>query len=233
MRTKRNTIAGRALPACLGLTALFWTGLVRAAATPEVFDHPVDLDNPPPGLTETARKMRERGIVRADFTQTRTLSALTRPLVSTGTLLLIPSRGLVWRVREPVEQTVVMSGGEMRSWTPGDSAEQSSLSAPRSAGELFGNVASLLSGNLEGIERLFAVFFRRAGDGGWTMGLEPERRSISRAIDRMVLRGTSEGLVTRFSMLEPSGDRVDIEFSHRTDAPPGPTEQELRYFEDR
>ena len=52
--------------------------------------------------------LREAACIHLDFTQTRTLAALSRPLKASGSLVLARDQGVIWTVRQPIAITYVM-----------------------------------------------------------------------------------------------------------------------------
>ena len=52
--------------------------------------------------------------MRAQFTQTQTLSAMKQPLVSTGSLLFFRERGVIWHVDTPYKATYVITDAGVR-----------------------------------------------------------------------------------------------------------------------
>src|SRR5215475_1777275 len=61
-----------------------------------------------PPVEGTAR-LREGQILRGHFEQERHLEGFQAPVKSTGTFLLVPGRGLVWRTEAPFAVTTVIS----------------------------------------------------------------------------------------------------------------------------
>jgi|GEM_PF-5271968 len=59
----------------------------------------------PSGLAD---HLREAAVVHADFAQVRTLKALSRPLKSSGSLVMARDRGVIWRIAKPLSLTYVM-----------------------------------------------------------------------------------------------------------------------------
>ena len=61
-----------------------------------------------PGPEALTAHLREAAVVHLAFHQTRTLAALSRPLRSSGSLVLARDLGVIWELQKPVAMTYVM-----------------------------------------------------------------------------------------------------------------------------
>jgi len=167
--------------------------------------------------------LKEAACVHLDFTQTRTLAALSRPLKSSGSLVLARGKGVIWALRRPLAITYVIGpkgllvvDGEVRE-------RRSAREAPMVAqvGRIF---QALAQGDWGVLESTFTV--TGAGDPAhWEVDLEPNAQAAA-FVRHIRLYGGR--FIDRIRLDEPGGDRTDLAFQHQTvDAPLTPAEARL------
>jgi hypothetical protein len=156
-------------------------------------------------------------LLHAGFTQTRTLAALSRPLRSSGTLVVSREHGVLWQVVRPLVLTVVVTpAGLTEVDAAGARTVRSARDQPMVA-HMARIMKSLLEGRWEALDDLFTV---RAGGGGpdrWTVTLVPRPRTAA------FLRGVTVSgarFLERIQVEEANGDRMELVFDHpRADLP--------------
>ena len=55
-------------------------------------------------------------VLRAEFTQTKTLAGFTKPLISSGTVVIYSDLGLIWRQLTPFESSVKILKGKIKKF---------------------------------------------------------------------------------------------------------------------
>ena len=167
----------------------------------------------PPGLTD---HLREAAVVHADFTQVRTLAALSRPLRASGSLVMARDRGVLWQVQKPIAITYVMGPkGLMTVDAQGRRERRTARDLPV-VGQMGRIFQSMVQGDWKALESHFTV--TGAGTRArWEVALAPTAQTAG-FIKSIRLAGGP--FVERIVIVEPGGDRMEITFSHqRTDAP--------------
>jgi outer membrane lipoprotein-sorting protein len=94
----------RARTALVALLLTANAGLLHAAAPAPA----QNAGNDAALVSQVASRLGQIKGVRAQFTQTQTLSAMKQPLVSTGTLVFYRERGVIWRIDTPYKATYVI-----------------------------------------------------------------------------------------------------------------------------
>ena len=168
--------------------------------------------------------LKEAALVHLDFTQTRTLAALSRPLKASGSMVLARDQGVIWALARPVAVTYVM-GPKGLLVVNGDGSQErkSARETPMVAqmGRIFQAVAQ---GDWQQLEGLFAVSAQgRAGQ--WEVTLLPKPQAAP-FLKRIRLDGGR--VIDRIRIDEAGGDRQELVFEHqRTDLPLTPAEAAL------
>lgn len=168
-------------------------------------------------LHQTAR-------LHGTFTQTRHLAALSRPLISTGTLVVDRDRGVLWQVKKPLTLTFVLGpAGIFEVDGAGKRKGQASREAPMVA-QMGRIVQSLLKGQWRGVEEHFTV--RGTGTPQrWEITLDP-RPATAPFIRQVKVQGGA--FLEKIRVEEPAGDRMELAFRElRTDLPLAETEARL------
>jgi len=149
-------------------------------------------------------------VVHADFTQTRTLAALSRPLKASGSVVLARDQGVIWTLKRPASITYVMGPkGLLVVSADGRRERRTSREAPVVAqlGQVF---QSLVQGDLKGLETYFTV----TGSGSperWELVLLP-RPQAAAFLKRVRLSGGRA--IDRIRLEEASGDTMELAFDH-------------------
>ena len=100
------------------------------------------------------------GVLQANFRQCRRLHGFKRPIVSTGRLHMVPTRGLVWRMTTPVAGAWVLTPAGLRRHGTLN-AEGGSAASPRPAtpfmAQLHDTIVALVAGDVAALEQHFKV----------------------------------------------------------------------------
>jgi hypothetical protein len=170
--------------------------------------------------------LKDAARVHLDFAQTRTLAALSRPLRSSGSMVLARDQGVIWAVRRPLAITYVI-GPKGLLVVDGDGRKErrSAREAPMVAqlGKVFQALAQGDLGILDGL-------FTASGSGTperWQVELLPRAGSGAASfVQRIRLDGGR--FIDRVRLEEVAGDRMELVFSNqKVDAPLTPAEAAL------
>lgn len=191
------------------LAAALNPGVASAKESPStLFAHPVDESDP--DLRAVQDRLAAVIHVRSEFTQTKRMKALARPLESRGTVLVADDLGVVWQVEHPVTSSVVISSAGM---VHVDEAGRKRTMKPSRKPILFRVMTAfvaVLRGDTASIAREFELYFATT-DTGWEIGLTPKQRLVKRAIRDITLRGSET--IDQIRIREPNGDSTVIDLS--------------------
>ncbi|BAN27564.1 LolA family protein [Caballeronia insecticola] len=172
----------------------------------------------------TSRLAQMKG-VRAQFTQTQTLSAMKQPLVSTGTLIFVRDRGVIWRVDTPYAVTfVITDAGVAEVDANGRRVRTKSAQGVRGVAQVSKMMRAMLGGDLSALYSQFDVDAQGTASD-WTLGLKPNQPQLAQAIQGLHMTGgaflrglqidLANGDVTRLAFTKseaidelPSADRA-------------------------
>jgi hypothetical protein len=151
-------------------------------------------------LAQLSRQLSEPEVIRGNFTQEKYLRALPQPLVSTGTFVLARDRGLLWFLREPLQQDYRISASgiarrDASNWHP---AHQQGAAARQN--DLF---LAVLRGDTEALQRDFELELSGTADT-WALTLTPRSKLLGQIFTRILIQGGSTA--ERIELLETQGD---------------------------
>jgi outer membrane lipoprotein-sorting protein len=163
-----------------------------------------------------AAQLAHQDSVRARFRQTQTLSALSAPLVSTGTLVFSPQRGVIWHTEKPRNMTVVIGNANV---TAIDADGRRSTRGAGSGGiaHVSKMLRAMLGGDLSALYSQFDV----AAEGTtarWRLRLTPNQPQLEQAVKSLRMEGGA--FLTMLEIVAANGDttRIDFSGSERIDA---------------
>jgi len=158
----------------------------------------------------TSRLAQMKG-VRAQFTQTQTLSAMKQPLVSTGMLVFQRDRGVIWRVDTPYAATyVITDAGVAEVDANGRRIRTKSAQGVRGVAQVSKMMRAMLGGDLSALYSQFDVDAEGSASD-WTLGLKPNQPQLAQAIKGLHMTGGAFLRSLRIDLA--NGDVTRIEFT--------------------
>jgi outer membrane lipoprotein-sorting protein len=154
----------------------------------------------------------------AEFTQTRSLKALTQPLVSSGRVWFAAPDRFRWELGDPPQTIAVRNADEMLVIYPRlKRAERYPLAGPQ-AGRL-GEALALLDAGLPQNRATFDARFRvpslQETNGVWQVELQPTAASLRRMLPAIrVTLATNDFRLLVNELVFPDGSSMRNEFTH-------------------
>jgi outer membrane lipoprotein-sorting protein len=149
--------------------------------------------------------------ISARFTQTKHLSLLNEPLVSTGRFVFKRPDRMRLEVESPRAATILVKGREIT--IPGISDADKRQLAMTPMASMFGALGGMFGGSADALRQHFRVA-AVAADGGIEVTLTPTVPEWQRLFTTIQLRFTGPDLVMSAMRLDdPLGDRLDIVMS--------------------
>ena len=207
-----NSRAGFPLGRFLAVLPVFMFVLLlggRSAVAQELFDAPLT-DSSRPVLEKVNARLREHRGVRAQFSQTKTLSVLTKPLHAAGEFVFAPELGVLWKQKSPFTQTLAITKNGMTEYLEDGTVQRSpgGQSAVNGFSKMF---LALFAGDTTVLEEQFELYFVGT-EKSWQIGAKPRSEEVSRFVDRIAISGTASP--ERVSVWEKNGDRSEIQFEN-------------------
>jgi hypothetical protein len=146
----------------------------------------------------------------ADFTQTKSLRALKRPLVSRGRFVFIAEKGVLWRVREPFPTQVLIRKDALIKWDDNGKAQRLGFGQTPIFGALSRVFLAVFAGDMNRLREDFEIG-TDVSPSNWRLTLTPRDSRFAAIIARI---GASGGrFVDELRFEEGRGDQTSIRFT--------------------
>jgi len=133
-------------------------------------------------------------VVRADFVQERTVASLTKPVTSSGRMVLSREQGLLWQIEQPVKEVLVFSAN---GTTEGGIVQAET-------GRL---IRAIIGADLRELRQTFDIEPRGDLDR-WTLRLRPKGREVAQYLRGIELAGGKHLEV--IGIVEANGDSLTM-----------------------
>jgi hypothetical protein len=144
------------------------------------------------------------------FQQTKHLSGMKKPLLSSGRFCVVAGKGVLWRTLKPFQNTLRLKRDEIVHMQGSRVSMRLEASQEPAVRMINGVLLSLLGGDLGQLENLFEVDGSVAGDS-WRVALTARNAAVARAVGAISLEGGA--YVRSIRMVDAGGDRTEIVFS--------------------
>jgi outer membrane lipoprotein-sorting protein len=204
----------------------------HAATTSASASAPAEVSGPAQGaglVSQIAAQLGRASGIRACFTQTQTRAALKQPLVSSGSLLLVRGRGVVWHIETPYRATYLITDAGVSEINAAGQlvggASARGTSGTRSVAEVSRMMRAMLGGDLSALYSQFDV--QAAGTlAQWRMRLTPNQPQLAQAIKDLQMSGGS--YLRTLCITLANGDVTTLDFADSTTVTDlTPAEQQL------
>lgn len=166
-------------------------------------------------LREVLDELGTHAAVRAGFMQTRENPALAQPQTSTGRLLFVLGRGMLWQIEAPYRETLALTG-ERAARVDEDGRPQPTR-GDRGVAQVSQMLQGMLSGRPDEALRQFDV--KAEGNRAqWTLHFTPRQARMARVLRRIELSGGAylQGITVEME----SGESTRIQFADTHEAGP-------------
>jgi outer membrane lipoprotein-sorting protein len=162
-------------------------------------------------VSQVAAHLAQAKGVRAQFTQTQTLAAMKQPLVSTGSLLFVRERGVIWQIDAPFKATyVITDAGVAEVNASGQRVTAHSAQGTRGVAEVSKMMRAMLGGDLSALYSQFDV--QADGDAAkWRMQLTPNQPQLAQSIKGLQMSGGDFLQSLRITLA--NGDVTQLDFT--------------------
>ena len=161
-------------------------------------------------VSQIATHLSQAKGVRAQFTQTQTLSAMKQPLVSTGSLVFFRERGVIWQIDTPYKATYVITDtGVSEVNANGQRTNSKSSDGVRGVAQVSRMMGAMLGGDLSALYAQFDVH----ADGTpaqWRMQLTPNQPQLAQSIKGLEMSGGDYLQALRITLANGDVTRIDF-----------------------
>lgn len=144
------------------------------------------------------------GMGRAEFTETKTIAMLDKPVESSGQLFYVAPDKLQKRTVKPKPEELIIEGNTLTIDRAGRTMTMAVDSAPELAG-FVDSIRGTLAGDRRALERSFALTLEGPPER-WVLELKPRNERMARAVSEIRIFGNRDD-VKRIETRQADGDR--------------------------
>jgi hypothetical protein len=185
---------------------------------------PAKADDP---LSRIRALMTKDTLICGNFTQSKFLRALTRPLVSQGQLLFAAGKGVLWQVLEPFATRVLVKGDALIKWDDKGVPRRVSFGQTpifRALSQVF---LGVFAGDINRLRKTFEIA-PDVSQSTWQITLKPRDAGFAAII--ATIRVSGGRFVDELLIAEGRGDQTLIRFSSMNAGTCQLTDAEKGYF---
>lgn len=150
-------------------------------------------------------------VLRGGFVQERHLKGFNAPLRSDGHFVLVPGRGLIWRVEKPFAITTVITSAGLVQQVGGSETMRLAAARLPFLSHLYNMLGGALGGDWHALETDFLV--ERSGDPAhWQVRLTPRKADDTLAMPFAAIVAEGGRFVETVEMTKPDGDADVLRF---------------------
>ena len=179
-------------------------------------------------LDTLQQRFTEQPVVRAHFTQTRTIKDLPQPLKSAGNMLIARDRGLLWDQTSPFPMQLLLDDKRMIQAINGQPPQIITAENNPQMFQFNHLLRALFQADRKVLEENFRVEFADLGAGRWTLRLTPITTPLDKIFATIDLAGST--YLDTIQLNDKQGDRTDIVFSQQQLTPAQLTDDERQRF---
>ncbi|MDR2015003.1 MAG: outer membrane lipoprotein carrier protein LolA [Azoarcus sp.] len=151
-------------------------------------------------------------VIRGDFTQTRQLAGVKKPLVADGSFVVEKTRGVLWRTLKPFPQTMRVTQGEILQKDGSRVLMTLRADQEPTVNAISRVLFSMFAGDLSALAEYFDYQGQLKGDTGWQLSFTPRDAGLRTVIAALSLEGDS--VVRQVTLTSAAGDISRITFNH-------------------
>ena len=179
----------------------------------------------PTSLTQASSHLKNIATLRADFTQTKQLPALTRPFVVNGTLFYQRGEGIIWRIEKPYRYIYLLQAERITEIAPDGShkiRDTRDFAALAQINQVF---QAMMQADFDILKRHFTLE-TSGNDTNWQVRLQPKQGVVQQSLREVLANGSKH--VDEILISGVNGDSTRIVFSaSRENVAPGAEETRL------
>jgi hypothetical protein len=158
-------------------------------------------------LSRPAAKLLKAQVVRGEFTHSRSLSEIPRPLTATGDFIFVRDLGVYWHTRQPFDSIVILTEAGIVQADEGAAPQR--IAAGEQPVRFIARIfMALFTLDVPSLRRDFDLYGGQP-DGRWTLGLKPRTKAIAGVFSQATVSGAAD--VEQVVLTDARGDRTVID----------------------
>jgi len=179
-------------------------------------------------LDEIQQRFTEQPVVRAQFSQARTIKDLPQPLRSQGRMLIARDTGLLWDQTTPFPMMLMLDDSRMVQIVNDQPPQVVTADNNPQMFQFNHLLRALFQADRKVLEQNFRLDFQDKGEGRWSLRLTPMTTPLDKIFASIDLAGKT--WLETIQLNDKQGDRTDIALSHHQLTPATLTDDERQRF---
>lgn len=165
-------------------------------------------------LDKISEKISLHSVIRAEFTQTKQMQALKRPLITTGQFTYAKSDGVLWQIAQPYRISYVLGEDKIVEINANGLRKEKGLREVAGLAQVGRVFRAMLGANASALRAYFDVTAQHDVEQGdaakWQLMLKPRQQQIAKSLSLIELSGSQ--FVETIIIHEASGDTTTLRF---------------------
>ncbi|MBF6636998.1 outer membrane lipoprotein carrier protein LolA [Rouxiella silvae] len=179
-------------------------------------------------LDDLQMRFSQQPVLRADFSQQRSVSGMDQKLNSSGNLIISRSDGLWWQQQKPFPLSLLLTESKMVQTMPGQEPQVVTAQNNPQMFQFNSLLTALFHADHRALEQNFALDFHDRGQGNWTLELTPKTSPLNRLFKTITLDGQT--FLNNIDINDMQGDSTKIRFFNQRTEPKTLTDAEKPHF---
>lgn len=179
-------------------------------------------------LEELQQRFSQQPVLRAQFEQQRSISGMSQPLKSSGTLLIAQKSGLWWQQEKPFSLTLLLTENRMVQALQGQPPQVVTADNNPQMFQFNSLLTALFHADQKTLEQNFKLDFTDKGQGAWQLVLIPKTTPLDRLFRNLHLEGSA--FLDNIEINDMQGDVTRIHFYNQQTQPATLSAAEQAHF---
>lgn len=161
-------------------------------------------------IQDIQKQLNIPNLLECEFYQERYISAMNKPLISNGLILLDRTQGVIWQQNKPFEQLMVMT--EKQIYQSVNGSQQTIKAEEQPQIFHFTKIMSnLFQGNWNAIDQYFKLD-SKIESKNWQVNLLPNQSPFNQVFKKIELKGSN--FVEEIHIFDQQNDQTHLKFEH-------------------
>ena len=179
-------------------------------------------------LDELQQRFSQQPVLRAEFSQQRSISGMDQKLNASGSLIISRKDGLWWQQDKPFSLSLLLTDSRMVQTMAGQTPQVVTAQNNPQMFQFNSLLTALFHADHRALEQNFALDFSAHGQGNWTLVLTPKTSPLNRLFKRITLDGQT--FLNNININDMQGDVTKIRFFNQRTEPKTLTDAEKLHF---
>lgn len=179
-------------------------------------------------LDDLQQRSAKNPVIRVEFQQTRQISGLSQPLVSSGNLIISIKDGLWWNQKKPFSLTLLLTENRMVQTMTGQPAQVITVQSNPQMFQFNHLLTALFHADRAVLEKNFNLDLQDVGQNRWILILKPKTTPLDKLFRQITLTGAD--LLETIEIDDMQNDKSSIRFFNHQIRPERLTDEESKRF---